>query len=60
MFLMRDRKRVDSDGTGGGEALEELEGGETIIRMYYVRKKSIFNKIKKRPSILRLYIWLNS
>lgn len=48
MFLMRDRKRVDSDGTGGGEALEELEGGETIIRMYYVRKKINFQQNKKK------------
>lgn len=60
MFLMRDRKRVDPDGTGGGEALEELEGGENIIRIHYVRKKFIFNKIKKRLSMLGLYIWLNS
>lgn len=51
MFLMRDRKRMDSDGMGVGEALEELEGGETIIRMYYVRKKSIFNQIKKKDPV---------
>lgn len=60
LFLMRDRKRMDSDGMGVGEALEELEGGETIIRMYYVRKNQFSTKLKKRPSMLGLYIWLNS
>lgn len=32
------------DGRGGGEELGEVEGGEAIIRTYYMRKKSIFNK----------------
>ena len=36
---MRDRKGVDLDGRGGGEELEEVEGGETIIRICYVRIK---------------------
>ena len=57
-FLMRDRKGVDLDGRRGGEELGGVEGGETIIRIYYVRKKSIFNKrkiekrIKKRKAPL--------
>jgi hypothetical protein len=30
---MRDRKRVDPDGRGGGKELGEEEGGKTLIRM---------------------------
>jgi hypothetical protein len=33
---MRDRKRVDSNGQGGGE-LGSVEAEETITRIYYVR-----------------------
>jgi hypothetical protein len=35
---MRDRKEVDLDGREGGEDLGKTEEGETIIRIYYVRK----------------------
>jgi hypothetical protein len=31
-------KRVDTGGRGYGEELEGAEGGETVIRVYYVRK----------------------
>lgn len=41
-FLMRDVKVMDLVGRGGGEELGGGEGGKTIIRMYYVRGKSIF------------------
>jgi hypothetical protein len=41
-FLMRDRKRVDLDRRGMGRS----RGDKTIIRIYYVRKISIFNKRK--------------
>lgn len=40
---MRDRNGVDPDEKGGREELGGIGGGETIIRMYNVRKKSIFN-----------------
>ena len=36
---------------GGAECGKELGGGnerENIIRIYYVRKKAIFNKMKKK------------
>jgi hypothetical protein len=36
---------VTPDGRGDGEK-QGAEGGETIIRIYYVRKKPIFNKRK--------------
>jgi hypothetical protein len=37
-FLMR----VDLEGKGGGKELEGVERGETIIKIYYVRKESIY------------------
>ena len=43
-LLMGDRNRVESDGRNGGEELRGVEGGKTIISIYYMRKKSIFNK----------------
>lgn len=52
---MRDRKGVDLDGKGCGEKLGEVEGGKKImIRIYYVRKTSIFNKRKKYWSPMSL------
>ena len=41
-FLMRDRKGVDLDGRDGGEELGGVEGEETVIRIYYVRKNIFF------------------
>ena len=40
-FKMRDRKRVGLNGRGGGEELGGVEGGETVIMIYQVRKESI-------------------
>ena len=40
---MRDRKGVDPDGKGDGEELGGV-GRETVIRLYCMRKESIFNK----------------
>ena len=45
---MRDRKKVDPDDRGSGEKLREVEGGETISSMYYVRKKIFSMKGKKK------------
>jgi hypothetical protein len=39
---MRDRKGMDLNGRGGGEELGGSEGGETVIEIYYVRKKIYF------------------
>jgi hypothetical protein len=47
---MREGKEVESSGWGGGWGAEKLAGveeGETVIRIYYVRNESIFNKRKK-------------
>jgi len=46
-FLMRDRKGVDPERRGGGEDLGGVKGGETVIRIYRMRKESIFNKRNK-------------
>lgn len=42
---MRDRKGLDTDGSGGEVKLGGEEGEKTIIRIYYM-KVSIFNKRK--------------
>lgn len=38
-FLVRNRKIVDPYERGGGKELGGIEGGEFIIRIYYVREK---------------------
>lgn len=38
---MRNKKGVDPDGKDGAGELGGVEVGETIIRVYYVRKESI-------------------
>jgi hypothetical protein len=38
-FLMRDIKGIDPEEIGGGEELEEVEGGETVIQLYCMKKK---------------------
>lgn len=43
---MRDRKRFDPDGRGGGEEPGGLKEKKTIIRIYFVREKSVSNKMK--------------
>lgn len=40
---MRDQKGVDLHGMEGGK---EIEGGESVIRVYYMRKMSSFSKRK--------------
>ena len=35
---------MDPEGRGDGEQLRGVEGGETVVKLHYVRKKSIFNK----------------
>lgn len=41
---MRDRKGRDLDGRASEEVLGGVGGEETENSLYYVRKKSIFNK----------------
>lgn len=41
-FLRTDRKRVLPEGRGSGEKLG-VDGGETVIRKYYMIKKIYFN-----------------
>lgn len=38
-LLMRDRKGMDPEGGRGGEELGGLEGGDTVIRIYCIRKE---------------------
>ena len=52
--MMRDRRRVSTNGEGGEEEHGGVEEGETIIRIYYVRKKSIFQLKKKNIALYPL------
>lgn len=42
-FLMKGRKGVNLEGRGVWEGLDRIEGGETIIKIYYMRKEIVFN-----------------
>ena len=44
-FLMTDRKGVDPEKRRGGEELGGVQGRESIIRVYCIKKDSILNKI---------------
>lgn len=46
---------MDTDGRGGVEECEGVEGGETVFKLYCMRKKSMFNKRKKRKKIKYLF-----
>lgn len=48
-FPMRDRKVVDLEGVEGGEGLEYIEGGEIVIKIYYMKRIYLINflKVKK-------------
>lgn len=50
---MRDRKGMDLDRRGGRKDLGGAEGGETVFRVYCMRKESMFNK-RGRMSISQL------
>lgn len=47
-ILMRERKKLDLDGRVGGEKLGGIGGRKIVIRIYYARKKSIFNRRMKK------------
>lgn len=44
---MRDRKGINQDERGDKEELGELEI-RTVIRIYYMKKESVFNKREKK------------
>lgn len=47
-LLMRRKKGSGSGWEGSGEKLGGVEGGETVIGIYCMRKESIFNKRKNK------------
>jgi hypothetical protein len=48
LSVSRDRKGLeDLNGREDEDELGEIDGDETVIRMYYMRKKSIFKKKEK-------------
>ena len=48
---MKARKEVDLNASGDKEKLGEVEGGETVIRIYCMRRESIFNQRGKASKI---------
>lgn len=53
---MQDRKGIDPEVRGDWEGIKEVDG--VIIRLYYVRKRSIFNK--KNEKIPKNKFWRSS
>lgn len=51
---MQNRKAEDLDWNGAGEKQGGVEGKETVIMIYSLRKKSIFNK---RKNVIQLNIY---
>lgn len=45
---MRDRKGLSPDGRESGKKVGGIDGEETITKIYYVRKKFIFIKMKNK------------
>lgn len=51
---------MDLDGRGQREELGGVEGGETLIRIYYVRKKSLLStKGKQENYVLCQVVLIN-
>jgi len=46
-FLNEDRKEMDQ-GKGDMENLEEAEGAEIMVCLFYIEKQSLFNKNEKK------------
>lgn len=44
---MTGRKGIDQDGTGVGEDVRGAEGGETVIKIYFIQEKNLFS-IKRK------------
>lgn len=55
---MRDKEGMDPDERGGGKERGE-EGGETVIRIYYMRKK-IYFQLKEEDVVLVNYTMVRS
>lgn len=52
-FLTETEKVVDLNGRGGGKELGDVGGGETVVRIYYI-KKIYFQEKKKNKEKLDL------
>lgn len=52
-IFFNERKSTDPDGNGGRKELECIEEGETIIRIYSMKKKTLSTeeKIEKTPRL---------
>ena len=50
---MRDKKRVDPNVRGDGKELGGVKRGETLIRIYSVRKKIYFKRKTKKEEKMK-------
>lgn len=49
LFSNERQEEIDPEGRGDGEELGVMARGETVLRIYCMRKESIFNKRGKGP-----------
>lgn len=54
---MRDKNGVNPDRMGGREKMRGVEGEEAMIRIYYMSKNSIFNKMKQMKKLTKSFFW---
>lgn len=52
---MRDKNGVNPDRMGGREKMRGVEGEEAMIRIYYMSKNSIFNKMKQMKKLTKSF-----
>lgn len=55
-FLMRDRNEVNLDMRGDSKELGAIKRVKTVMRIYYVKKKSLFSTNWKEKMALRLLL----
>lgn len=55
-LFSKEKQKGSSDRRRGREQVGGIEEGETVIRIYYGRKKSISNKRKKRTKQSKIMI----
>ena len=53
-FLMRSRNGGDLEEQGGREDMRRVEGEKTIIKVYFMRKETIFNLKRKENTTMSL------
>ena len=55
LFPEGNGRRINLGERKGKEEDSGKRGGKTVVRMYYMRKESIFNKINKNKNVHKAY-----